>query len=142
MPQMDGIALLRALADQRHKAARIVITSFADKHRTLEALNLGADYLLEKPFLVEQLDGVIQKILANGQGEDAASDLLQRQLAGLPISARERQLITYVLKGLPNAEIAKLLSTTEASIKSALFVLYRKLGIASRGELFHLMFPI
>jgi DNA-binding NarL/FixJ family response regulator len=140
MPKSDGLALLRTLEGRDDPPLRIVITSFADKDRAIEALNLGAHYLLEKPFLAGELDQVIQRVLRRGGG--SVEDIFERQMATLPISSKERQLIVYVLKGLPNAEIAAQLGSSEVAVKSALFALYRKLGISSRGELFHLIFPI
>lgn len=46
------------------------------------------------------------------------------------------------MKGMSNKEIAGHLHLGEQTVKNALFTLYQKLGIASRGELFHLVFPI
>jgi len=43
---------------------------------------------------------------------------------------------------MSNPRIAVLTHSSEQAIKSALFQLYKKLGISSRGELFHLIFPI
>ena len=60
----------------------------------------------------------------------------------MPITDRERQMVFYVLKGLPNLEIAGLLGIGEQSVKNYLSQLYRKLGVSSRSELFHLVFPI
>jgi DNA-binding NarL/FixJ family response regulator len=142
MPKLDGIELLKLLAERHHPALRIVITSFADKDRTLQALNLGADYLLEKPFSVERLQAIIVKVQERGDAKRSTEEMLRRQLATLPINEREQALIIYVLKGLPNSRIATLTQSSENAIKSALFQLYRKLGISSRGELFHLIFPI
>jgi DNA-binding NarL/FixJ family response regulator len=141
MPRLDGLALLRALTERDHPAARVVITSFADKDRTVAALNLGADFLIEKPFSVAQLEQVIRTVLSK-QDNATVERFFQRRLAALPITDRERQLVTYVLKGLANAEIGPLLGISEQAVKSALFALYRKLGIASRGELFHHVFPV
>jgi DNA-binding NarL/FixJ family response regulator len=140
MPRVDGLGLLRELIGRGHPALRVVITSFTDKHHTVTALNLGAHYLLEKPFSAEDLDRVIREVQRKGAG--TVEEIFQRQLAAMPISSRERQLIAYVLKGLPNADIARITGSTEAGVKSALYALYRKLGIASRGELFHLIFPV
>lgn len=142
MPQMDGVALLRAIAERGHTAVRIVITSFADKGRVVEALNLGAHYLMEKPFSVANLQQVITKVLASSSSSLDIEQFFQRQLSALSVNERERALIVYVLKGMPNAQVASLLQISEQAVKSALYGLYRKLGIASRGELFHLIFPI
>jgi DNA-binding NarL/FixJ family response regulator len=46
------------------------------------------------------------------------------------------------MKGMSNKEIAGQRQLGEQTVKNALFTLYQKLGVASRGELFHLVFPI
>ena len=142
MPHLDGIGLLKALIAREHAALRIVITSFADKQRTVEALNLGAHYLLEKPFTVERLVNIIEHVQKRGAQLGSVDQIFQRQLASLPVTERERALIVLVLKGMSNPRIAVLTHSSEQAIKSALFQLYKKLGISSRGELFHLIFPI
>lgn len=144
MPRVDGLRLLEVLQARRHPALRVVITSFGDKERVLAALNSGADHLLEKPFAVDRLHRLIERLLAErGAGQAAGVDqLFQRRLEALPLTPRERELVVYVLKGLPNRDIARLLGIGEQTVKNALSALYAKLGIASRGELFHLVFPI
>ncbi len=143
MPQGDGLTLLERVPLKNPTALRIVMTSFGDKERVLAALNRGADYLLEKPFSAAQLAGVLERLLH--ERADTTGDLdhlLQRRLSSLELTERERRFVVYVLKGLTNAELAEQLGLKEQSVKNALFGLYRKLGITSRGELFHVVFPI
>ena len=141
MPRLDGLALLKRASTACPRALRVVITSFADKERAVAALNLGADYLVEKPFTVAQIHETLQR-LARVRADVPLADLLHERLAVLALSAREEQLVVHVLKGLANKDIATLMSVSEQSVKNYLFQLYRKLGITSRGELFHLVFPI
>jgi DNA-binding NarL/FixJ family response regulator len=142
MPTMDGLSLLKTLAEKEHNAKRIVITSFADKDRTIQVLNLGVHYLMEKPFSVDQLQNTIQIVMNKASEVGTVDQLFQRQIASLNINERERTIIFYLLKGLHNADIARLSNTSEGAIKSVLFALYKKLGVSSRGELFHLIFPL
>ena len=144
MPRLDGIALLRLVAERSPRTARVVITSFADKERVLAALNLGAHYLIEKPFTTQQLGDVLARLLVERSEHDVdgLERIFARRLAALELGERERQLIVYLLKGLPNKEIAALLGIGEQSVKNALYLLYQKLGVASRSELFHFIFPI
>ena len=144
MPRLDGIGLLRLVAERSPRTVRVVITSFADKERVLAALNLGAHYLIEKPFTTQQLGDVLARLLEERAEHDVdgLERIFQRRLAALELGERERQLIVYLLKGLPNKEIAALLGIGEQSVKNALYLLYQKLGVASRSELFHLIFPI
>ncbi len=143
MPRLDGLGLLKELSQRLPHALRVVITSFGDKERVLAALNLGADYLLEKPFSALQLGDVITRLLAErNEDENQIDQLFVRRLAGLPLTPRERDLVVLVMKGLGNKDIARQLDLSEQTVKNALFALYQKLGIASRSELFHLVFPI
>lgn len=143
MPRLDGLGLLKEVSARLPQALRVVITSFGDKERVLAALNLGADYLLEKPFSAQQLGEVITRLLAErGDDEQQIDQLFARRLAGLPLTPRERDLVVLVMKGLGNKDIARQLDLGEQTVKNALFALYQKLGIASRTELFHLVFPV
>jgi DNA-binding NarL/FixJ family response regulator len=142
MPRLDGLGLLAELRRLHPGVRRVVITSFGDKERVLAALNAGADYLLEKPFGVPQLGGVIQRLLAEEPDERHLDRIVARRLAALTLTPREHALVLLVLKGLGNKEIARQCSLGEQTVKNALFALYQKLGIASRSELFHLIFPV
>lgn len=143
MPRLDGLALLTQVAERQPGAIRVVITSFGDKERVLAALNRGADYLLEKPFSAQQLGEVITRLLAErGDDEKQIDQLFDRRLAGLPLTPREREMVVLVMKGLGNKDVARQLDLSEQTVKNALFALYQKLGIASRSELFHLVFPV
>jgi DNA-binding NarL/FixJ family response regulator len=142
MPRLDGIELLRRVPRTDPGALRLVITSFADKERAVAALNLGADYLLEKPFTARQLAELLTRLLDQRGEVEGAEALLARRLDRLGLSERERQLATLVLKGLGNADIARVTASTEPAVRNALLRMYQRLGIGSRGELFHLVFPI
>jgi DNA-binding NarL/FixJ family response regulator len=142
MPRLDGLGLLKELPQRLPHALRMVITSFGDKERVLAALNLGADYLLEKPFSAQQLGELLKRLLAERDDERQIDQLFTRRLAGLPLTPRERELVVLVMKGLGNKDIARQLDLGEQTVKNALFTLYQKLGISSRSELFHLVFPV
>lgn len=140
MPRLDGIGLLRMVRDSGVRAKCIVITSFADKERAIQALNLGTDYLLEKPFGAGQLADVMDRLLASGSGR--GGNALEQRLEGLPLTQRERSLVMSVLHGQSNRQIATVLDQNEQSVKNALTAIYSKLGVKGRSELFHALFPL
>lgn len=142
MPRLDGIGLLKELRTREHPPVCIVITSFADKERAVAALNLGASFLIEKPFTTEQLVTVITRLLAEQTAEVDLDVIFRRRLSHLNLPQREQTLVIYLLKGLSNRDIADVLGSTEQSIKNNFHQLYQRLGIGSRSELFHLIFPI
>lgn len=142
MPRMDGLQLLGHVTRCCPGAVRVVITSFGDKDHVLAALNQGAHYLLEKPFSAQQLSEVLQRLL--GERDDGAQvdQLFARRLSTLPLTAREREMVVLVLKGGSNRDIGSHLGVSEQTVKNALASVYQKLGISSRGGLFHHVFPI
>lgn len=143
MPRADGLQLLEELNRIGHRAQRVVVTSFADKERVVAVLNLGADYLLEKPFSVERLTQVLRRIEAErGQDTDHLKRFFRQRLLGLPLTPRERELVELVLRGESNKQIAFKLEISEQSVKNMLSHAYRSLDVQSRGELFHRVFPI
>ena len=66
----------------------------------------------------------------------------QRRLLGLPLTSREREVVTGLLKGHANKELASELGLSEQTVKNMLSAIYAKLGVQSRTELFHAIFPI
>ena len=142
MPRLDGIGLLKILRDREPPPVCIVITSFADKERVIDALNLGARFLMEKPFTTENLANVITRLLEEQTNEAGLGIIFQRRLTHLNLGQREQELVIYLLKGLSNRSIADVLGTTEQSVKNSFHQLYQRLGIGSRSELFHVVFPI
>jgi DNA-binding NarL/FixJ family response regulator len=143
MPRADGLAVLAELNRLKHSAMRIVVTSFADKDRVVAVLNLGADYLLEKPFGVDALCAVLERLRKDcGDGTAHLAQFFRRRLLGLPLTTREREMVEMVLQGDSNKQIARRLGISEQTVKNALSHAYESLGVQSRGELFHAVFPV
>jgi len=143
MPRADGLAVLAELNRRKHPAMRIVVTSFADKDRVVAVLNLGADYLLEKPFGVEKLCSILERLRTEcADGTAHLTQFFRRRLLGLPLTPREREMVEMVLQGDSNKQIARKLGISEQTVKNALSHAYESLGIQSRGELFHAVFPV
>jgi len=143
MPRADGLSVLAELNRRKHSALRIVVTSFADKDRVVAVLNLGADYLLEKPFGVDALCAILDRLKTeSGDGKSYLTQFFRRRLLGLPLTPREREIVEMVLQGDSNKQIARKLGISEQTVKNALSHAYESLGVQSRGELFHAVFPV
>jgi DNA-binding NarL/FixJ family response regulator len=142
MPLVDGFAVLAASRRHDPRTLRVAVTAFGDKPRILAALNSGADYLLEKPFSVAELDTVLTGLGAARPGPADLDSIYQQRLRALDLTEREQELVTLVLKGLPNRDIGSVLGIGEQTVKNSLQALYGRLGIGSRSELCHVIFPI
>ncbi len=68
------------------------------------------------------------------EGPDRPAELC-RHLSALGLSAREAEVVTALLRGLRNAEIARALFITEWTVKDHLKHVFAKLGVRSRGGL-------
>ncbi len=63
MPILDGIGALKGIKEANSKAKVIMLSAMADKKIVDEALELGAETFLQKPFQRDKLVGVIQEVL-------------------------------------------------------------------------------
>lgn len=68
MPGMNGVDLLRQVKARRPETAGILITAYASKEVAIEVLNLGAEALLEKPFMdLDSVQAAIERVIAKQQ---------------------------------------------------------------------------
>jgi DNA-binding NtrC family response regulator len=67
MPGMDGLAFIRTLAERRIEAQIVMVTAFASVSSAVEAMRYGAFDYIEKPFDVEQLEGLVARALRHGE---------------------------------------------------------------------------
>lgn len=73
MPNMDGMAFLRAMGDTPHKGKPVIMVTTEGVEKTvLEALSLGAVGFVRKPFEASQLEAVIRQALDRIKEQAAA----------------------------------------------------------------------
>ncbi len=139
MPGMDGVEATRRIIEQVPDMQVVVLTSFVDRERVVDALNAGAvGYLLKDAEPRELLRG----IHAAARGESpldprAARTMLTAQRTLDPLAAlteREREVLSLVAKGLPNKQIAQRLKISEKTVKAHLTHVYRTIGVDDRTQ--------
>lgn len=142
MPDLTGLAVLRAIHRADLQVRVIFLTATITPREISEALAFGTWGLLLKEsapdLLVDCLRAVVrgehwhpQELLARADTEQATPDALQ--LAQLTM--RERQIVTLVCKGLSNKAIARHVGTAEGTVKIHLNNVFRKLGLSNRTSL-------
>ncbi len=143
LPDGSGNDFIRALADtpQGADTVAIVATMFADDLHIFPALQAGAKgYLLKDqdlPRLVSDLQGIVD-------GRPALSPAIARRVLGYfqtpakaqgtDLTAREREVLQFIGKGLRVSEIAELMSISHHTTADYVKTIYRKLNINSRAE--------
>jgi DNA-binding NarL/FixJ family response regulator len=139
MPELDGIQAT-GMIRRAHPHIRVVIlTSFSDQERILQALDAGAaGYLLKDAEPEELLHG----IRAAARGESplaprAVSALLAEREAQRPareLSERQRTILALVATGKQNKHIALELGISEKTVKAHLTAIYQALGLSDRTQ--------
>ena len=64
MPKLDGLSCLHRMLDLRPETKILVISALADKPTAVQAITLGAQSFLLKPFTEEQLEEEIHELFA------------------------------------------------------------------------------
>jgi DNA-binding NarL/FixJ family response regulator len=139
LPGRNGVELLAELRRKGIHTPAIIITAFNSLAYAREALNSGANYLLEKPFSFDALNRVIRNILASPQ---SLQECVDRGLATLKLTDRELEIARLLLKGLGNAEIAQVAQLSEKTVKQYVTQIFEKAGVGSRAEFFSCIFPV
>ena len=128
---------------ERHRelspgAPILIFGSHLDLPLARDALRAGASGFVHAEMAPEQL---VRAATVATKGELVAPRELLRYLlteeepANLSaLSARQREILGYVVEGLHNAEIAKRLFISESTVKQHLRVAYKLLGVRNRNE--------
>ncbi|MGB4827094.1 MAG: helix-turn-helix transcriptional regulator [Paracoccaceae bacterium] len=68
----------------------------------------------------------------------AFNDLLEERLAEWRLTAAERDVALFAIKGMSTADIARLRNTSEGTVKAQTNAIYRKAGVSGRPQLLSL----
>ena len=147
MPGVDGIEATRRLVRSGSAACVLMLTTFDLDDYLLDAMRAGAGGFLLKTAPPRQLVAAIRDAVA---GDTLVSPSITRRLVedfvarprpssdGLPgladLSAREREVLALVARGLSNAEIASTLIVSEATVKTHVARILMKLGLRDRVQ--------
>jgi FixJ family two-component response regulator len=118
LPQLSGLDFQRHLAETGVQIPIIFITAHGDIPMSVKALKSGAVEFLTKPFRDQDLLDAIQQALQRDSAarkHQAEKHELQERYHEL--SAREREVMTLVVSGMLNKQIAYELGTSEATVK-------------------------
>jgi DNA-binding NarL/FixJ family response regulator len=130
----DGATLAHSLRELGHidpLPARIVILPQPSPQAVRRAVEAGADGVLVENDLVGTLVPALQAALA---GLRVVPRDFHRQVVRPAFSHRERQVLSLLVEGRTNGEIAARLYLAESTVKSHVSTAFAKLGVRSRRE--------
>ena len=140
MPDMDGATATRAIREQFPQVQIIALTSFKEGELIKNALAAGAIGYLLKDVSADDLVRAIRAAYAGRAtlSPEAAQALVETSnlppVPGLDLTEREREVLTLMIEGLNNTQIAGRLTVSPSTIKSHVSHVLSKLGVTSRTE--------
>ena len=140
MPDMDGATATRNIRMQSPLIQVIALTSFKEETLVQSALQAGAIGYLLKDISADELAQAIRSAHAGRStlSPEAAQALVhaasQPPAPGLDLTRREREVLTLMIEGLNNTQIAGRLTVSPSTVKSHVSNILSKLGVSSRTE--------
>ncbi len=142
MPEMDGLAVLRALARESPETKVLVLTSASDDRLVLPAVRAGAAGYVLKTISSAELAEAVRKV---ARGEPVLHPEITRMLmrevrqgpaavAGEAFTQRELDVLSLLAHRLTNKEIAAELGISETTVKTHVRNILSKLGVSTRAE--------
>jgi FixJ family two-component response regulator len=118
LPDTSGLDLQQELSRAGDKIPIIFITGHADIPMTVKAMKSGAVEFLTKPFREQDLLDVIHRALRCDRGvREKQKQFAELQKRYSTLSARECEVISLVVSGLLNKQIAAELGSSETTVK-------------------------
>ena len=149
MPRVPGLEALRELAGSKMPVRTILLTAAIERNQIVEALQLGARGVVLKESATELLLKSIRSVMA-GQywvGRESVTDLIRTLRDLMPprgeearprtfgLTPRELEMISAIVAGYTNKDIAQKFSISEQTVKHHLTNIFDKLGLSNRLEL-------
>jgi two-component system, NarL family, response regulator LiaR len=142
MPGVGGIEAIRRLRELRPQTRVLVLTSFLDDEKLFPAVRAGAAGYLLKDVEPAELVRAIHTV-ADGEAllhPAVAARLMEefseveRPAAEEALTAREREVLELIARGLPNKLIARELEIAEKTVKAHVSSILSKLGLTDRTQ--------
>ena len=138
LPGLSGAAAVRAFAQRYPKSKVVVVSGSEDRHTSQAAIKAGASAFISKTSNKEALRTLIRRAI-NGDLADGESIVpigKVRPLAdhATDLTDRQREVLTLLIQGHSNKEIALRMGLAEVTVKLHLSGLFRALNVVNRTQ--------
>jgi DNA-binding NarL/FixJ family response regulator len=147
LPGIDGIEVTQRVKRRTSEVEILILTSFDDEQKVYEAIQKGASGYLVKRVGPEKIRSAIQEVMNGGtvlepiiakrfwnyfQSVQGSGAKPNDNPWGL--TAVEFDVLTYVAKGLSNAEVGHVMTLERRTVRTHLSHVYKKMGVNSHVE--------
>ena len=149
MPKLPGLEAMRAIMSRSPRVKILLLTSTISTQQIIEALQIGARGIVLKDSVAGDLGEALKSVL-NGDywiGGKRVINLLtalhelMQKAAAVPerktygLTPRELEVVTCIVEGCSNKDIAKQFTISEETVKRHLSNIFDKTGVSTRLEL-------
>jgi len=149
MPRLPGLEAMRAIMTRSPRVKIVLLTSTISQQQIIEALQIGARGIVLKDAVAGDLTQALRAVLGGDYwigGERVANLVkalqgLMAQAAAVPdrktygLTPRELEVVTCIVEGCSNRDIAKQFNISEETVKRHLSNVFDKTGVSTRLEL-------
>ena len=135
LPDSRGLETLKRVREAAPLVPVVVLSAHDDRRSVLAAIEHGAADFLAKTVDIARLLQGVQRVMEGGVIVPETVAPAHRAHQSAPeLSERQRDVLRLLVEGKPNKLIARALGLTDATVKTHLQVLYRKLEVESRTQ--------
>jgi DNA-binding NarL/FixJ family response regulator len=149
MPRLPGLEAMRAIMTKSPRVKIVLLTGTITPQQIIEALQIGARGIVLKDSVAGDLSQALRAVLGGDYwigGERVANlvkalQQLMAQAAAVPdrktygLTPRELEVVTCIVEGCSNRDIAKQFTISEETVKRHLSNVFDKTGVSTRLEL-------
>ena len=145
MPGMNGVQAIRHIQEDFSNVRVLVLTTYDADEWVFDAIRAGADGYLLKDADQDTLIKAIKEIAEGGTPVDpsVAGKLFEQVAQHAPerdsklaskLTSRELELLSLLVRGYSNAQIAARLFLSEGTVRNYLSNIFSKLGVSDRTQ--------
>jgi len=134
MPGMNGLAAARVMRDVCPDCRVVIVTTFGRPGYLREAMDAGVSGFVVKDGPVDQLAGIIRRVLAGDRVIDPTLAIAALTSGPNPLTDRERNVLGAAVDGSPIGEIASRLNLSKSTVRNYLSAAIQKMGSRNRIE--------
>ena len=134
MPGLNGLAAARLMRAHCPACRVVIVTTFGRPGYLREAMDAGAWGFVVKDGPVDQLAGVIRRVLAGERIIDPVLAAAALTSGPNPLTDRERAVLAAGVDGSPVGEIASRLNLSKSTVRNYLSSAIQKTGTRNRIE--------